>query len=470
MLSRGMFLVLVVSLLSSGFGPADAGPLGQAAPVVKGVTGTVRNTTSTVGDTVGSTVETVGDTAGSTVTTVGNTVGNTVDGVGDTVGNTVDTLGNTVNGVTGQIKDLKNGRIDTAGRPVNPRAFEKDEAGARVVRGVVLAIALSEQGRQAAFAHNIGIGTSEQFGSLGIAITRLNLPEGMSATSAIASLRAADPEGTYEYDHVYDPTGGTVTAFAAAGVSLDAKAERIGMIDGGVELDHPALRNTRVETKNSVLGARGDHVSVHGTAVASLLVGEDRDFHGAMPGTTLYAADAFCGSAAGGAADDIARALAWLVEKQVPVINISIAGPKNALLEAAVRATLARGHAIVAAVGNDGPAVGVRYPAAYDGVIAVTSVDANRRVQVDANRGPQVAFAALGVSVRAATLGGGYAAVTGTSYASPIVAARLAELMPRADAALAKEARTKLISTVRLPGKTSHDLAYGYGIVETAHP
>ncbi len=46
---------------------------------------------------------------------------------------------------------------------------------------------------------------------------------------------------------------------------------------------------------------------------------------------TLYAADVFGGSATGGANDDIARGLAWLVDKDVRVINVSITGQKNAL-------------------------------------------------------------------------------------------------------------------------------------------
>jgi hypothetical protein len=424
--------------------------------VLNGVENTVRDTTDRVGDAVE-------ETAGTVTETVRGTTGTVTETVGGTTGAVTDTLGN--------VLEQTSGVRDAAGRPRDPKVLELDHDGARVVRGVVLALALSDQGRSAAAALSIGIGSSEQFTSLGLAVTKLELPEGMSATSAVASLRAADPAGIYDYDHVYDPTGdGTAATRAVAKETKPGARPRIGMIDSGIELDHPALRDGQVETKNTVEGIRGDHPSVHGTAVASLLVGQDRDFQGALPGAALFAADAFCGAADGGAADDIARALAWLVEKEVPVINVSMAGPKNALLEAAVRATIARGHVVVASVGNDGPAVGVRYPAAYQGVVAVTSVDANDRVQIDANRGPEVAFAARGVGVRAATLSGGYGTVTGTSFATPVVAGRFAALVPRPDKGLADGARAKLISAVRAPDKTSHDLAYGYGIVEIARP
>ena len=208
--------------------------------------------------------------------------------------------------------------------------------------------------------------------------------------------------------------------------------------------------------------------TAHGTAVASLLVGEDRDFHGALPGAKLYAADAFAGSPTGGSAGDIARAIAWLVDEDVPVINISITGPKNALLEAAVRAAIERGHVIVAAVGNDGPAAPVKYPAAYDGVIAVTAVDERGRIQLDANRGPAVAFAAPGVNVRAAQLADEYATITGTSFASPLVAARFAELMPQAGTEHVAAARDTLIASAKRVSEEKRSIVYGYGILRAS--
>jgi subtilisin family serine protease len=245
-------------------------------------------------------------------------------------------------------------------------------------------------------------------------------------------------------------------------------AIEIGMIDAGVEEDHPALRDADITIKTTAQSRGKAKPTAHGTAVASLLVGEDRDFHGALPGAKLYAADAFGGAPTGGSAGDIARAIAWLVDENVPVINISITGPKNALLEAAVRAALERGHVIVAAVGNDGPAAPVKYPAAYNGVIAVTAVDERGRVQLDANRGPAVTFAAAGVNVRAAQLADEYATITGTSFASPIVAARFAELMPEAGAEHVAAARDALIAATKRASEEKRSIVYGYGILRTS--
>ena len=112
----------------------------------------------------------------------------------------------------------------------------------------------------------------------------------------------------------------------------------------------------------------------------------------------------------------VARALAWLCEQRTPLINVSLVGPRNRVIEAIVAELVARGFIIVAAVGNDGPAAAPLYPAAYAGVVGVTGVDARGRALVEAGRGPQVDFAALGV------VGGrGRAVLRGTSYAAPIV-------------------------------------------------
>ena len=121
-----------------------------------------------------------------------------------------------------------------------------------------------------------------------------------------------------------------------------------------------------------------------------------------------------------------------VAENDVPVVNVSLSGPPNAILTAAVNAFVKRGHALIAAVGNDGPAAGIEYPAGYPGVVGVTSVDANHVIQLEANRGADVAFAATGVDVPAATLNGRHSTMTGTSFAAPIVAARFALLMSRA--------------------------------------
>src|SRR3546814_13025764 len=91
-------------------------------------------------------------------------------------------------------------------------------------------------------------------------------------------------------------------------------------------------------------------------------------------GLPLLVADVYGDGPTGGSAGALARALAWMAAREVPVINVSLVGPPNLLVRTAVTAVQRRGLIVVAAVGNDCPAAAPLYPAAYPGVVAVTEI------------------------------------------------------------------------------------------------
>ena len=318
---------------------------------------------------------------------------------------------------------------DVVGRPLGPSILGRDDRGFPIVADQVLALSPTPESLAIARQLNFAIVRQDRLGALGLSSTVLRAPAGMSAVDALAALRRADPAGTYDYANIYNPTGGRIGLGAAAqtlAVPAGMAALKIGMIDGGVDARHSAFATAHIVSRNFA-GVANAPASEHGTAIASLLAGVDKDFTGYLPGATVYAADVFGGELTGGSAAEIALALNWLAENDIAVANISLAGPPNALLGAAVKAFVASGHMLVAAAGNDGPAAPPNYPAAYDGVIGVTATDAGHHLALDANR--KARFAALGVDIRAAQLAGGYLPVSGTSYASPLVAARFALLV-----------------------------------------
>lgn len=324
------------------------------------------------------------------------------------------------------LRDLRRLTVERLLRE-QPRQVEPDGEGQPVVRGEVLALSPTPHALARIEAAGFRVVRRSDLEGLGLEAVVLATPKSVSVREAIRRLRAADPEGTYEFNHLYQVSGQArrgrgETSPAAA--RTPAAGVRLGLVDGSAAADHPALRKAKLTQRAFAPG--GSRVTDHATAVASLLVGAAGPFRGAAPGATLYVADVYGTTPAGGSAEAIARGLAWLAQNRVSVVNISLVGPRNRLLEQAVAALGARGVVVVAAVGNDGPAAPPLYPAAHPGVVAVTAVDGRQQVLPEAGRGPHVDFAAPGADMAGAGARGGYLDVRGTSFAAPLVAGLIA--------------------------------------------
>lgn len=346
----------------------------------------------------------------------------------------------------------------------NRNIVEADPRGAPIVRSEIAALSPTEETLRLAQGRGFAIARRRVLEGLDVEVVILRAPQGMSTRRAIRDLQRGDPQGIYDFNHLYLQSGesaGSVPAGTESSSTASAAGIRVGLIDGGVEAAHPAFHATRIRQH----GCTAPIPTAHGTAVASLLVGSAGEFRGAAPNAWLYSADVYCGQASGGAVDTIVDAFAWMSRERVPVINVSLVGPANRILEGIVRAVVARGHIIVAAVGNDGPGSPPLYPAAYPGVIGVTAVDTRNRVLVEACRGAHVAFAAPGAEMAAATLAQSYAVVRGTSFAAPIVAGLLAAQMTEPDATKAASAIALLATQALDLGSKGQDRIYGRGLV-----
>lgn len=359
---------------------------------------------------------------------LGGVLPSVTQGASGAVGGAVNRLdlGEPIEGIGGStLRDLRRERLRSLIRE-NRKLLEADEAGNPVRRGEVVALdptpGLLDKVRAAGFT----VRQRDHIAGLGLDMVILAVPDGDDSREALKRLRKLAPDGQFELNHVFEPAGsvlGTAGAAALAAGRGAGDGGAIGMIDGGIAA-HPSLGAARIVQRGFVGGA--PRASGHGTAIASLMVGNEGHFRGAAVGRALLAADVYGGNPASGSADAIARALGWLVENGARVVNISLVGPPNRLIERAVLAAQGRGIRIIAAVGNDGPAAPPQYPASYPGVIAVTGVDARDRALAEAGRATHLDFAAPGADMAAALPGQGYARVRGTSFAAPLVAARFA--------------------------------------------
>ncbi len=292
-------------------------------------------------------------------------------------------------------------------------------------------------------------------------VIRVRVRDGSTFDADLAFLRAFQGAIDAEPNYVFRLSGGAVTAPTAAKMPPPAAVAagsgiHVGVIDTGADSAAPGLR----EYIGSSRAFGGRYTArAHGTHVAQILVRQ---------GVRVDIADVFQTDASGAplaTAESIARGIDWMASRGVPVINVSITGPRSALLSEVVARAIARGSIIIAAAGNDGPAAPPVYPAAFPEVVGVTAVDADGRIYRRANRGDHVDFAAFGVRVPVDAGGGRIEYISGTSYAAPLVAAAVAR---RYRAPRPGEAPTEVgvlrVNAVDM-GDRGRDPIYGWGLV-----
>jgi subtilisin family serine protease len=175
----------------------------------------------------------------------------------------------------------------------------------------------------------------------------------------------------------------------------------------------------------------------------------------------------------GGTADrtdvtSLVTAIEALAERSVRVINMSLSGSANEVLQKAMAVARAKGIVIVAAAGNNGAGAEPSYPAVYPGVVAVTAVDHVLNVYRRATRGPYVDLAAPGVNVWTASAQGTGSLKTGTSYAGPFVSAAAGvplALRPDLDT---KSVQARLEEATLDLGQPGQDPTFGFGLIQMA--
>lgn len=244
----------------------------------------------------------------------------------------------------------------------------------------------------------------------------------------------------------------------------------IGLIDGRIDTAHPAFAGQTIIEKNFLSGGAADRN--HATAIASILIGNapEQGFDGLLTGAKLYNAVALRR-----APDDrqlasieaTLRGLDWLMGRNVRLINVSLAGKRNRALIKAFEKSLERGALVFAAAGNNGPEAPPVYPAAIDGVFAITAIDAANRIYAAANQGDYIDFAAPGVDIwSAAPKGGAYK--SGTSYATAYGVAAAALHLQR-NSALSHDLLLELFrQSAKDLGAGSGRRVFGFGLIQSS--
>ncbi len=286
---------------------------------------------------------------------------------------------------------------------------------------------------------------------------------------APASVIAAVPWAQSRYD------------LAALSQISEGAGTTVAVIDSGVDATNPHLANAVLGGGDLLdsTGAGTDDCVGHGTSVASIIAARPiagAGLRGLAPAATILAVrvseriENENGTPTGvgnvqALIDGIRRATAARPKPQVINLSISTAAD-NAGLRAAVQAALDADIVVVAAAGNQfergNP---TPYPASYDGVIGVGAVGQNGTRVAASQVGTYVDIVAPGDAIVGAAPRSGHRIHTGTSFATPFVAATAALIRARWPNLTRAEVEHRLLATAdpAAGGQPSPD--YGYGVV-----
>ena len=236
----------------------------------------------------------------------------------------------------------------------------------------------------------------------------------------------------------------------------------IAVIDSGIDLKHAEFSGVTITAFDALDSKEGPHA--HGTGVAGAIVAHVR-LTGSAPAAHILAIRAFgtSGKSAESTSYVILKGFDLAAGHGAQIVNMSFAGPRDAIVGRGLAALAARNIVMVAAAGNAGPKSPPLYPAADANVIAVGATDAQDRLFAASNRGSYIALAAPGVELFLPAPDDKYQITSGTSFSSAYVSGLAALVLQRNPALKPDEVRAILTKTARDLGPPGPDDQFGAG-------
>jgi len=267
----------------------------------------------------------------------------------------------------------------------------------------------------------------------------------------------ADPprQGAQRYNDPYaDLQRGFVETDAALAHDLSQGAEvDVAVVDTGVDLTHPDLHGRIRDTHNLVDADRAafDRDN-HGTEVAGVIAADANNHQGIVgmapkARLSIYKACWYPPSPGAGARCNtftLAKALAAVIDTDARIINLSLGGPADPLLDQLLARLLDQGRIVIAALPPDGNVAG--FPDSAPGVIVVRTSNASRA--------PPGVLSAPGTDILTTQPDGGYDFTSGSSMAAAHVSGIAALLLSMAPGLDARSVHDLLLQSSRLSGGT----------------
>lgn len=253
----------------------------------------------------------------------------------------------------------------------------------------------------------------------------------------------------------------------------------VAVIDSGVNTGHEDFAGCTFETGYNAINPelKPDDDFWHGTAVAGVIAAQhnNKGCAGLMPKTKIMPIKVI-DEEGSGKTSAVIKGIDYARENGADVINLSLGGPGYVIgLEESCQKAVDKGIIVVASSGNYGnrneggiynPVI---YPAAFDCVISVASVESNKSHSAFSTYNDKVDVAAPGSGLKLLNITG-YCYGSGTSFACPSVSAMAAmvksEAKGNAETINQEQFRNLLSYTSTDYGVEGRDKYYGYGIAD----
>ena len=331
----------------------------------------------------------------------------------------------------------------------------------------------------------------------------VDVEKGQSMRQAIEELQrqegvsAVQPNYRYRVSTVSDPylQPGTVgyqyhlaavrAQQAWAALEGCGHAATVAVVDTGVDITHEDLQASLQDTIRQTGGF------VRTTGGEERLTNDDPGYHGThvagIIGATYGNGKGGAGVASGSSNDlvrilpvgisddgesmytyDIVNGIRYAVQHGAEVINLSLGSyGQDLLLDASVEQAHDAGVVVVAAAGNDS-ASAYSCPGDNSAVIDVMATGSTDEPTYYSDYGVMKDLCAPGTAIMSTTPGNDYEAYSGTSMASPVVAAAAAMVLDANPDLTPDQVRNILCATARDIEERGFDLNSGYGIVDAA--